>query len=161
MNVHWKYVELKLVWHSLAKDVELWSWGCLSCQQSKIQTHIKYSVPSIQFLVGTLLTFPSIWLIHLPWVRSFLHPDNDWMNLPLAWGYSIDPAAESCVHAFISTWFSRFNVPALLTSDRGAQFTSYAWARVWTPCWILNPPPLYDNQFLREVPSISKNLSSG
>ena len=38
--------------------------------------------------------------------------------------------AESCARAFISTWISRFGVPALLTSDRGAQFTSSIWLEV-------------------------------
>ena len=37
-------------------------------------------------------------------------------------------SAESCVLAFISTWISRFGVPAVLTSDRGTQFTSSVWA---------------------------------
>ena len=42
--------------------------------------------------------------------------------------------AETCARAFISTWVSRFGVPALLTSDRGAQFTSSVWSEV---CSIL------------------------
>ena len=40
-------------------------------------------------------------------------------------------SAESCVRAFISTWVSRFGVPAVLTSyDRGSQFTSSVWTGV-------------------------------
>ena len=39
-------------------------------------------------------------------------------------------SAESCVRVFLSTWVSRFGVPAVLTSDRGAQFTSSIWSRV-------------------------------
>ena len=38
--------------------------------------------------------------------------------------------AESFARAFISTWISRFGVPALITSDFGTQFTSSIWARV-------------------------------
>ena len=37
---------------------------------------------------------------------------------------------ESCVHAFLSTWVSRYCVPAVLTSDHGAQFTSFVWTGV-------------------------------
>ena len=37
---------------------------------------------------------------------------------------------KSCARAFISSWVSRFGVPALLTSDRGAQFTSAVWSEV-------------------------------
>ena len=36
----------------------------------------------------------------------------------------------TCVRAFISAWISRFGVPATLTSDRGAQFTSSVWTGV-------------------------------
>ena len=39
-------------------------------------------------------------------------------------------SSESCVKAFISTWVSRFGVPAVLTSDRGSQFTSSVWTGV-------------------------------
>ena len=38
--------------------------------------------------------------------------------------------AESCARAVISTWVSRFGVPALLTLDRGAQFTSSIWSEI-------------------------------
>ena len=46
-------------------------------------------------------------------------------------------SAESCVRAFLSTWVSRFGVPAILTSDRGAQFTSSVWSGVCSSLGIL------------------------
>ena len=42
--------------------------------------------------------------------------------------------AESCARAFISTWVFRFGVLAMLTSDRGAHFTSSVWSEV---CFVL------------------------
>ena len=39
-------------------------------------------------------------------------------------------STEACVNAFILAWISRFGVPATLTSDRGAQFTSSVWTAV-------------------------------
>ncbi len=33
-----------------------------------------------------------------------------------------------CVEAFLSGWVSRFGVPAVVTSDRGVQFTSSVWS---------------------------------
>ena len=38
----------RFVWPCLAKDVGLWTRSCLRCQQSKIQSHVRSSVPSIQ-----------------------------------------------------------------------------------------------------------------
>jgi transposase InsO family protein len=36
--------------------------------------------------------------------------------------------ADSCASALISTWVSRFGVPAQVASDRGPQFASAVWA---------------------------------
>ena len=38
----------RFVWPCLAKDVGLWARSCLRCQQSKIQSHVRSSVPSNQ-----------------------------------------------------------------------------------------------------------------
>ena len=35
--------------------------------------------------------------------------------------------APACMLAFTSTWVARFGVPAVITSDQGAQFTSSLW----------------------------------
>ena len=37
----------RFVWPCLSKDVGLWTRSCLQCQQSKIQSHVKSTVPSI------------------------------------------------------------------------------------------------------------------
>jgi len=37
---------------------------------------------------------------------------------------------ETCRNALISQWIARFGVPAHLTSDQGAQFTSALWGRL-------------------------------
>ena len=55
------------------------------------------------------------------------------INRTLRWPEAIPFSsimAESCARALISTWVSRFGVPALLNSDRGAQFTSSVWSKV-------------------------------
>ena len=52
------------------------------------------------------------------------------MAIPLA---SI--TAADCARALFAGWVSRFGVPATITSDRGAQFTSALWAGL---CSLLN-----------------------
>ena len=51
-------------------------------------------------------------------------------------------SAESCVRAFI--WISRFGIPAVLTSDRGSQFTSSIWNGV---CSVLRISPSTTTSF--------------
>ena len=121
-----RLVSARFVWPGLSQDVGLWARSCLQCQRSKVQTHVKTSVPAI--------LVPS---------RRFSHVHIDIVGpLPSSQGYSylltmIDrttrwPEAvslssistEACVRAFIATWVSRFGVSSTLTSDRGAQFMS-------------------------------------
>ena len=122
----WRLVSARFVWPGLSRYVGLWARSCLWCQRSKVQAHVKTSVPAI--------LVPS---------RRFSHVHIDIVGpLPSSQGYSylltmIDRttrwseavplssiSTKSCVRAFISTWVSRFRVPSTLTSDRGAQFTS-------------------------------------
>ena len=112
--------------------VGLWARSCLRCQWSKVSAHVHYSVPAI--------TVPTMRFSHvhinivgpLPSSQGFsylltmIDRTTRWPEVaPLA---SI--SAASCVRAFLSTWVSRFGVPAVLTSDRGAQFTSSVWSGV-------------------------------
>ena len=135
-----RLVSARFVWPGLSHDVRLWARSSLQCQRSKIQTHVKTSVPAI--------LVPS---------RRFSHVHIDIVGpLPSSQGYSylltmIDrttcwPEAvplssistESCVRAFISTWVARFGVPSTLTSDRGAQFTSSVMGRsLWSPGYFI------------------------
>ena len=51
---------------------------------------------------------------------------TNWREMALLTSFS----TVSCGWAFLSTCVSRFGVPAILTSDRGALFTSFIWTRV-------------------------------
>jgi hypothetical protein len=39
-----------------------------------------------------------------------------------------DMAAATCADTLITAWVARFGVPAVITSDRGTQFTSQVWS---------------------------------
>ena len=75
--------------------------------------------------------------------RRFSHVHINIVGLlPSSQGYSYlltitSNSAESCVRDFLSTWVSRFGVPAVLTSNRGAQFTSSVWSGVCVSLGIL------------------------
>ena len=42
-----RLMSARFVWPGLSRDVKVWARGCLQCQWSKIQTHVKASVPAI------------------------------------------------------------------------------------------------------------------
>ena len=127
-----RLLSTRFVWPGLARDVGLWSRSCLRCQQSKVQTKVRSSVPSIPVpgrrfshvhldLVGPLPSSQGF-----SYILTMIDRASRWPEaIPLS---SI--TVESCARAFISTWVSRFGVPALLTSDRGALFTSSVWSEV-------------------------------
>ena len=116
----------KFVWPGLAKHVGLGTRSCLPRQQSKIQSHVKSPVPSIP-VPGRRLSHVHLDLVwSLPSCQGFsylltmIERTSRWPEAVLLSSIT----SETCARALISTWVSRFGVPALPTSDPGAQFTS-------------------------------------
>ena len=87
--------------------------------------------PCAPFLCQTFPSAVSIytWFGHLPLLRGYrylltiIDHTTRWPEaIPVA-----DMSAQTCATAFVSGWVSRYGVPAILTSDRGAQFCSSFW----------------------------------
>ena len=106
VRASWRLLLSKFVWPGLSKDVGLWARSCLRCQQSKIQSHVKSPVPSIEVsgrrfshvhldLVGLLPASQGFSYLLTMIDRTFRWPEA----VPLS---SI--TFESCALAFISTW---------------------------------------------------------
>jgi transposase InsO family protein len=104
---------------------------CQSCARSKTTSAVHSTIQPIEMparrfshvhtdLVGPLPASSS-GHTHLFTVvdRSTRWPEA----IPLAGTTTAD-----CVEAFLSGWVSRFGVPAVVTSDRGVQFTSSVWS---------------------------------
>ena len=127
-----RLISARFVWPGLSRDVVVWARACLQCQRSKIQTHVKSSLPTISVpsrgfshvhidIVGPLPSSQNC-----SYILTMIDRTTRWPEaVPLS---SI--STETCVKAFISTWISRFGIPATLTSVRGAQFISSFWAGV-------------------------------
>ena len=43
----WRLISARFVWPGLSRDVGVWARACLQCQRSKVQTHVKSSIPAI------------------------------------------------------------------------------------------------------------------
>jgi hypothetical protein len=121
----------------MAKAITLMARTCLYCQRGKVhkQVHLQPAeipVPHLCFahihvdLVGPLP--PSRGRTYLFTIigRTSRWPED----IPLS---SI--TAADCARALFAGWVSQFGVPATITSDRGAQFTSALWAGL---CSLLN-----------------------
>ena len=131
-----RLVSSRFVWPGLSTEVASWAKACLSCQQNKIQKHIhtpveKIPVPGRRFshvhldLVGPLPNSQGF-----TYVLTMIDRTSRWPEVvPLS---SI--TAVVCAQALLSSWISRFGVPSVITTDRGAQFTSSVWSEV---CSIL------------------------
>jgi hypothetical protein len=128
-----RLISSRFVWPRLAADVAEWCRECLQCAKGKITSHISspvqpIAVPQARFshihvdLVGPLPTSREGYT-H---IMAMIDRSTRWVEaVPLS-----STTAEACAVAFIEAWVTRFGVPALLTSDRGPQFTGAVWATV-------------------------------
>ena len=131
-----RLVSSRFVWPGLSTEVASWAKTCLRCQQNKVQKHVhtpveKIPVPGIRFshvhldLVGPLPNSQGF-----TYLLTMIDRTSRWPEVvPLS---SI--TAVVCAQALLSSWISRFGVPSVITTDRGAQFTSSVWSEV---CSIL------------------------
>ncbi len=108
-----------------------WCQDCSHCQRAK--TTKQYTAPLAAFptperrfahihldLVGPLPASSS-GFTHL---LTMVDRSTRWLEaVPLS-----ETSSVNCMDAFISTWISRFGVPAVITTDRGVQFSSASWA---------------------------------
>ena len=127
-----KLMKEKFIWDSISRDAKNWTRACLSCQRSKIHRHTETGVgsfpqPNRRFghihvdIVGPLPPSQTFKYLFTIVDRSTRWPEA----IPM-----INASTESCVSALISHWIARFGLPDLITSDRGAVFTSNLWTSI-------------------------------
>jgi hypothetical protein len=130
-------IAARFCWPQMAKAITQMARACLQCQRGKVHRHVhlqptEIPVPHRRFahlyvdLVGPLPPSRGHTYLFTIIDRTLRWPEA----IPLA---SI--TAANCARALFAGWVSRFGVPATITSDRGAQFTSALWAGL---CSLLN-----------------------
>ena len=119
----------RYVWPGIKKDAKHWARACLQCQTSKVTRHVdtgvgKFDQPSRRFghihvdIVGPLPSSQSHRYLFTIIDRSTRWPEA----VPMK-----NTQTADCVTALLNGWISRFGIPNIITSDRGAQFTSALW----------------------------------
>jgi len=124
-------------WEGLSKDIYLLSQACLDCHQSKVQTHFRSPiqqilVPGWRFLhIHIDLVEPLSQSCGYTFLFTIIHRTSRWPEeIPLQ-----SKTAEECAKVLLRSWIPTFGVPSVITSERGAQFTS--WKEIHCGIWIL------------------------
>jgi transposase InsO family protein len=121
----------RFVWPGMASDITAWCKDCQDCARGKTTVHIAAEVepieiPSRRFLhlyvdlVGPLPTSKN----GESHVLTIIDRSTRWVEAVLL----TSTTADSCTSAFVTSWVSRFGVPARVTSDRGPQLAGAVWA---------------------------------
>jgi transposase InsO family protein len=128
-----RLIASRYLWLGLAKDVAAWCRDCTACQAAKVTKQPAAAVqpiitPTQRFshihvdLVGPL----PVTIDGFSYLLTAVDRSTRWFEaFPLR-----STTAADCADQFIAGWVARFGVPALLTSDRGVQFTSALWGAV-------------------------------
>jgi hypothetical protein len=123
-------ISSRFLWPHMAADIARWCQECQHCSRAKVTMQHKSAVQPIAVPL-TRFTHVHVDLVGpLPaaadgscYILTAVDRITRWMEAtPLA-----TITAEACIAALTTTWSACYGLPAAITTDRGAQFTSGAW----------------------------------
>jgi transposase InsO family protein len=126
-----RLISTRFVWRGMAGDIAAWCKDCQSCARGKVLTHFKspvqdISIPAARFthvhidIVGPFPTSADGY----SYLLTMIDQTTRWPEVMFLRSIT----ASECVDAFTAGWIARFGVPAVITTDRGTQFSSAVWA---------------------------------
>ena len=122
------------VWQGMRREVLAWARECQVCARSKVARHTSPPVQAISppvsrfehIQVDVVGPFPTDQ--GMRYVFTMIDRTTRWPEAVAI----IEATADTIIQAFHRTWIARFGIPRIVTSDRGAQFTSKAWTATMT-----------------------------
>jgi hypothetical protein len=128
-----RMISARYVWKGMGADIMSFCRDCQRCDRGKVTAMVHTQIQPIQLpvkrfshvhinIVGPLQASPE-GCTHL---LTMVDRSTRWAEaFPL-----VNTSTASCAGAFFNSWVSRFGVPAVLTSDRGFQFSSAVWGEL-------------------------------
>ncbi|KAK4468999.1 hypothetical protein MN116_000141, partial [Schistosoma mekongi] len=116
----------RFIWPNLNRDIRRWTQSCNACHSVKIQRHTSSALGPFHHPDSRFEH------IHIDVVGP-LPPSNGFSYIFTCidrftrWPVAVpmkESSAESIAKALVEGWISNFGIPAIITTDRGAQFES-------------------------------------
>jgi len=127
-----KTMAQRVVWSCMSRDIREWVRDCQQCSRSKVTRQPAAAVQPIPVPQQRFSHIHVDIVGPLPVSREgyrYLFTIIDRSSRMLEAVPLANVEAATCRDALIRHWIARFGVPAHLTSDQGAQFTSSLWAQ--------------------------------
>ena len=122
-------INTRFVWHGMNIDIAKWYRSCKGCQTAKISRHNKpvfgkLAKPTERFdHVHIDIVGPLPYADGFRYLMTCVDRFTRWPEaIPL-----VDIRVETVADALFSGWIAHFGTPAIITTDRGAQFESKLW----------------------------------
>jgi hypothetical protein len=128
-----RMVSARFVWKSVGRDMAAMCRDCQQCKSQRGKVHKQLAAPlqAIHVHVDLAGPLPASSDGHM-YLLTIIDRSTRWFEaVPLQ-----NIKASKCADAFIANWVVGFGVPATVTTDRGAQFTSTLWTAACTSLGI-------------------------
>ena len=160
-----RVIGARVTWPFMKRDIAAWVKDCQACSRAKVTRQPPAAVnpipvPSQRFshihvdFVGPLTTSKE----GFRYLFTIIDRTSRWLEaIPMS---TMD--TDTCVEALISNWIARFGKPAVITSDRGSQFTSSLWASTCQQLGVAhNTTTAYHPQSNGMVERVHRHLKEG